>query len=121
LVTIASIAALSVLAVMRQTGVKMSELNRVIEDVPQVLINCRVRRRRELAQIPGYLKFVKAIDDKLKGVGRTFVRFSGTEPLIRILVEGPDKLLISEYAGEIAQFLEKHLAEPDREPEESEK
>jgi phosphoglucosamine mutase len=106
-----SIAALNVLAVMKETGVKMSELNRVIEDVPQVLINCRVKRRRDLAMIPGYARLVDDIDQKLKGVGRTFVRFSGTEPLVRILVEGPDKILISQYAGEIAQFLEKHLAD----------
>jgi phosphoglucosamine mutase len=105
------IAALNVLAVIKETGVKMSELNRVIEDVPQVLINCRVKRRRDLASIPGYLQLQKEIDEKLKGVGRTFVRFSGTEPLVRILVEGPDKILISQYAGEIAQFLEKHLSE----------
>lgn len=105
------IAALNVLAVIKQTGVKMSELNKVIEDVPQVLINCRVKRKMELSKIPGYLALVHDIDQKLKGVGRTFIRFSGTEPLIRILVEGPDKILISQYAGEIAQFLEKHLSE----------
>ncbi len=105
------IAALNVLAVIKQTGVKMSELNKVIEDVPQVLINCRVKRKVELSALPGYLQLIQDIDNKLKGVGRTFVRFSGTEPLIRVLVEGPDKILISQYAGEIAQFLEKHLSE----------
>lgn len=103
------IAALSALAVMRETGKKMSELNAMIEDVPQVLVNCRVRVRKDLDQIPGYDKLIAGIDKKLAGVGRTFVRFSGTEPVLRILVEGPDKLAISSYAEEIAQFLEKEL------------
>lgn len=103
------IAALSALAVMRETGQKMSELNELIEDVPQVLVNCRVRVRKELSEIDGYDRLIAGIDQKLSGIGRTFVRFSGTEPVIRILVEGPDKRAINSYAEEIAHFLEKEL------------
>lgn len=106
----ACIAALSVLAVMRQTGKKMSELNDVFEDVPQVLINCRVKRRIELDQIKGYKELIFGIEKKLNGEGRVFVRFSGTEPLIRVLVEGTNKSQISQYAEEIASFLEKELS-----------
>ncbi len=65
----------------------------------------------ELNSIPGYVALTNSISEKLKNEGRIFVRFSGTEPLIRVLVEGPDKLKISAYAGEIAQFLEKNLSE----------
>jgi phosphoglucosamine mutase len=104
------VAALNVLAVMKQTGVKMSELNRIIEDVPQVLINLRVKRRKELDTLPGYQKMVDGITEKLKGEGRVFVRFSGTEPVLRILVEGPNKVEINHYAAEIAEFLETHLS-----------
>jgi len=104
------IAALSVLAVMKQTGRRASDLNRVIEDVPQVLINCRVKKRVELSEIKGYAELIVRIEKKLNGEGRLFVRYSGTEPLLRILVEGPDKLKINEYAEEIAQFLEKELS-----------
>lgn len=104
------IAALNVLSVMIQTGVKLSELNRVIEDVPQVLINCRVKERRELDSVPGYKKLIEGIEAKLKSDGRVFVRFSGTEPVLRILVEGPNKREINQYANEIAEFLEKHLS-----------
>lgn len=105
------VAALNVLAVMKQTGVKMSELNKIIEDVPQVLINCRVKKRRELDLIPGYRELIQKITAELNGNGRVFVRFSGTEPVLRILVEGPDKVLINQYAAEIAEFLENHLSE----------
>lgn len=104
------IAALSVLAVMKQTGKKMSELNHVFEDVPQVLINCRVKRRTELNEIAGYNDLIRSIEKKLNGDGRVFVRFSGTEPVIRVLVEGPNKTQISQYAEEIASFLEKELS-----------
>ncbi|MEN0057448.1 MAG: phosphoglucosamine mutase, partial [Bdellovibrio sp.] len=104
------IAALSVLAVMKQTGKKISELSRVFEDVPQVLINCRVKRRVELEELPGYAEMISHIEKKLNGDGRVFVRFSGTEPVIRVLVEGVDKREISHYAEEIASFLEKELS-----------
>ncbi|WP_081111028.1 phosphoglucosamine mutase [Bdellovibrio bacteriovorus] len=104
------IAALSVLAVMKQTGKKMSELNRVFEDMPQVLINCRVKRRTELHEIAGYDSLIASIEKKLGGEGRVFVRFSGTEPVIRVLVEGSNKTQISQFAEEIASFLEKELS-----------
>lgn len=104
------VAALNVLAVMKQTGKRASELNRVIEDVPQVLINCRVKRRTELSEIKGYADLITGIEKQLNGEGRLFVRYSGTEPLLRILVEGPDKVKITEYAEKIAQFLEKELS-----------
>lgn len=104
------VAALAVLAVMKQTGKKMSELNHVFEDMPQVLINCRVKKRMNLSDISGYANLITKIEGKLKGDGRVFVRFSGTEPVIRVLVEGVDKELISQYAEEIASFLEKELS-----------
>jgi phosphoglucosamine mutase len=105
------VAALSVLSVMRETGVKMSELNRIIEDVPQVLINCRVKRRMDLDVIPGYKDLIRQTSDSLQGEGRVFVRFSGTEPLIRVMIEGPDRQHITTQAEKIANFLEKHLSD----------
>lgn len=104
------VAALAVLAVLKESGKKMSELNALIEDVPQVLINCRVRNRKDINEISGYNQLIEQIDNELKGIGRTFVRFSGTEPVIRILVEGPDKIKINQYAEQIARLLERELS-----------
>ncbi len=104
------IAALNVLAVLQETGVSLSELNRIIEDVPQVLVNCRVKVRKDLESLVGYKELISEIQKKLDKNGRIFVRFSGTEPLIRILVEGPSKTDISSYAAQVAEFLEKHLS-----------
>jgi len=105
----ACVAALNVLSVMKQTGVRLSELNRIIEDVPQVLINCRVKRRDELEGLPGYKNLLQKIESQLGSEGRIFVRFSGTEPLVRVLVEGSDQRQITSLAEEMAQFLERQL------------
>jgi len=103
------IAALALLAVKQESGKKMSEMNQIFEDVPQVLLNCRVRHRKDLSDIKGYKDLIADIEGRLKGEGRLLVRFSGTEPLVRVLVEGPDKLKINQYAEEIARLLEKEL------------
>lgn len=103
------VAALNVLAVMREAGKKLSALHSWIEEVPQILINVRVKRKSPLDEIKGYSKMIERIENELGGNGRVFVRFSGTEPAVRVLVEGPDRSKIHEYAQEIAQFLEKEL------------
>ena len=103
------VAALNLLWVMKETQKKMSELNQLIDDVPQVLINLRVRKKMELELIPGYVDLAKKIEAELSGKGRIFVRFSGTEPVVRVLVEGPDRVQITTYAEQLAQYIESHL------------
>ncbi|HEX4922604.1 MAG TPA: phosphoglucosamine mutase, partial [Bdellovibrionales bacterium] len=99
------VAALAVLGVMKQTGKTLSTLRSVMEDVPQVLRNIRVTKRLKLEDVKGYKELVEGINKKLKGEGRSFIRFSGTEPLVRVLVEGPDAHLIASYADEIGDLL----------------
>lgn len=103
------VAALNVLSVMKETGKKISELAHVLVEVPQVLINCRVQIRKDLNDIAGYASLLKEKEKLLQGTGRIFIRFSGTEPLIRVLVEGNDTNLISRIAEDLATFLEKEL------------
>lgn len=104
------IAALNVLAVLRQSGKRMSDLAQIFEEFPQVLINCRVKKRIELNEVEGYKELITQIEKKLKGKGRVFVRFSGTEPVVRILVEGPHRHEVAEFAEKIALLLEKELS-----------
>lgn len=104
------VAALNVLAVMQSEAKPLSELKEFMQDMPQVLINTRVSKRQDLDAIPGYNKLVEDIQKKLGTEGRLFVRFSGTEPVIRVLVEGPDKAAIGRYAEEIAGLLQQQLA-----------
>lgn len=104
------VAALNVLAVMKHSGLTLSELNEKMDDVPQVLINTRVNRRDDLSKLKGYKELVTDIESQLKGKGRLFVRFSGTEPVIRVLVEGPDQKQISKFAEQMASLLERELS-----------
>jgi len=103
------IAALKVLEIMKETGVKLSELNRVIPDLPQILINVRVKTKKELSSIDGYSQFMSQVEKELGSTGRIFIRFSGTEPVVRVLVEGPDKVQIAEIASRVADFLQSQL------------
>lgn len=103
------VAALNVLATMKETGEKLSALNDKMKDFPQVLINTKVKRRVELSELDGYTELERTIESELQGEGRLFVRFSGTEDLIRVLVEGPDKNKISVLAEKMASFLESKL------------
>jgi phosphoglucosamine mutase len=80
-------------------------------DVPQVLVNTRVKVKKELSSIPGYAELVERINDSMKGEGRIFVRCSGTEPVVRVLVEGADRKRIAQYAEEIASFLQVKLGQ----------
>lgn len=99
------VAALSVLAVMKREGKRLSELKQIMQDMPQVLVSTRVSVRRELNQIPGYTEMIEKHEAQLKGKGRIYVRFSGTEPVVRVLVEGPDRKTITKISEEIASFL----------------
>jgi len=103
------IAALMVLSIIRETGKRLSELNEIYLDFPQVLLNCKVSQKVPLDSLVGYEALIQDVEKKLKGEGRVFVRYSGTEPLLRILVEGRDRRQIEGYANEIAQWLQKKI------------
>ncbi|MCB0391236.1 MAG: phosphoglucosamine mutase [Bdellovibrionales bacterium] len=103
------VAALNVLEVMQQEGKPLSELNEVMLDMPQVLINTRISEKVPFEEIEGYNEMIQAMEKQLGPEGRIFVRYSGTEPLIRVLVEGFNKKMITSQAEEIAKFLQKKL------------
>lgn len=104
------VGALNILAVMKETGQKLSQLSGVMENVPQILINTKIKKKKDLQKLEGYSELKSRIENELKGVGRILVRYSGTENLARVLVEGPDKRKIGQYAEEMALFLEKNLS-----------
>lgn len=103
------IAALNVLAVMQSSEKSLSELNSIVKDMPQVLINTRVSKRKKLEDIAGYNALLEKLEKELGESGRIFVRYSGTEPLVRVLVEGEDKAQINGIAEKIAEFLQLKL------------
>jgi len=103
------ITALQVLSIMQQTGKPLSELAGVMTALPQVLVNVRVRERRPIEQVPEIARKVQGVTDHLGDGGRVLIRYSGTEPLLRIMLEGQDLKEITALANDIARTVESHL------------
>ena len=104
-----TLAALQVLGIMKAKEKSLSELATIIDLYPQVLLNVRVEEKKDLNKIPELSKQIKKNEDRLNGKGRINIRFSGTEPISRVMVEGEDESLINEIAQELAQTIEKEL------------
>ncbi|MBI3183038.1 MAG: phosphoglucosamine mutase [Myxococcales bacterium] len=105
-----TLAALQLLAVMCRKGKPLSELAKILEPVPQTLLNVQVRQRRELGELPALMRAIKSVEARLGKGGRVLVRFSGTEPKVRILIEGPDERKNRAYAEEIAAVATRELS-----------
>jgi phosphoglucosamine mutase len=101
--------ALQVLAIMRRNERPLDELGRVMEPFPQVLYNVEVREKKDLSQIPEVDGKVKTIERALGKTGRLLIRYSGTEPLLRIMVEGEDETRLHQFAQELMEVVKKHL------------
>lgn len=104
-----TLTALQVLAIMQRTGKTLSELAQVMIALPQVLLNVRVERRADLAEFPGIIRIIQEIEARLGEDGRVLIRYSGTEPLLRIMLEGPDKVEITGMAHAIADCVTQYL------------
>lgn len=102
--------ALQVLAIMKKTGKKMSELARCMYVLPQILINIEIPKKKPLAKMPQVQKVIKDVEKDLNGNGRVLVRFSGTQSLVRVMVEGEDPEQIKLYADKIAGSLRAEFA-----------
>jgi len=100
------ISALQVLAIMRQTGSGLAELAAGMKKYPQVLLNVRVARRFDPLTEPEVARTVGEVERRLKGRGRIVLRPSGTEPVIRVMVEGSDAALVKQGAKDIAAAVE---------------
>jgi len=103
------ISALQVLAIMQRTGRKLSELAAVMTSLPQVLLNVRVDRKADLEGLPAVQKAIDKAESDLGDSGRVLIRYSGTEPLLRIMLEGENENRILELANDIATEVEKSL------------
>ena len=84
------ITALSVLRTMAASGRELADLADDLTTYPQVLLNVRVREKTDLEQVPDVAAVMKRVEERLAGNGRLLVRYSGTEPLLRVMLEGQD-------------------------------
>ncbi|MBI1921060.1 MAG: phosphoglucosamine mutase [Geobacter sp.] len=103
------LSALQVLAIMQRQKKSLAELAEVMIPLPQVLVNVRVKEKQDIMTIPEVSKLINGIEGKLKDEGRILIRYSGTEPLLRIMLEGQDKYQITSWAKEIAEAVENRI------------
>ena len=103
------LSALQVLAVMLREGRPLSELKQIMEHYPQKLVNVPVDGNKSMSAVPEIVKLQKDLEQRLGEEGRMVIRPSGTEPVIRVMVEGANREIIEEVAYAMASCIEKHL------------
>jgi phosphoglucosamine mutase len=100
------ISALQVLRIMQGTGKPLSELKRCLKKYPQAQRNLKVKEKRPLEELPAVMKLVGDAEKELSGKGRVLLRYSGTEPKIRLLIEGRELEQIDRQANRIAEAIQ---------------
>lgn len=97
--------ALQLLSVIKETGKPLSELAAQMQRLPQVLVNVRVKDKNTVMNHPKLQQMVAGMEMKLAGEGRVLVRPSGTEPIVRVMAEGPDKEELEKLVQEMADIV----------------
>jgi len=105
------ITALSVLRTMAASGRELADLAGDLTTYPQVLLNVRVREKAELEKIPEVASAMRSVEARLGANGRLLVRYSGTEPLLRVMLEGQDSREIDLWGHEIADAVSKAIGQ----------
>lgn len=99
------------LEIMKKTGKKLSELNGLMKDYPQVLKNARVRDelKNRYEEFPDIIKAIREVEEAYHGSGRVVIRPSGTEALVRVMIEGEDTYKLSQDADKLVKIIEEKL------------
>jgi phosphoglucosamine mutase len=105
--------ALQVLAIMRQKERTLDELAQVMESLPQVLYNVDVREKRPLSEFQEIKLKIEEMERTLGNSGRVLIRYSGTEPLLRIMVEGEDEAQLHRFAQHLVELVKKRIGKPE--------
>ena len=102
--------ALSVLRIVAESGRELEDLVSGLRTYPQVLLNVRVARKPNLDEVPAIDHAIRAARARLAGAGRVLVRYSGTETVLRVMIEGPDAGIVQKLAQGIATCARRELA-----------
>ncbi len=102
---------LKLLSILKKSGKKLSELSEVFQTLPQVVVNAKVQntKKNQYADDPVIKEEIKNLESELAGNGRVLIRPSGTEPCVRVMLEGPDLNSISQKAKYLAKLIEARL------------
>jgi len=103
------ITALQIISIMKQDGKPLSSLAACMRTYPQVLVNVKVKEKRDLASIPEIAQRIAGIEKTLEGTGRLLIRYSGTESKLRIMLEGDEENEITRFAEELAELIKKYI------------
>jgi phosphoglucosamine mutase len=95
--------ALAVLRVMAESGRELADLAAQLKTLPQTLVNVRVQHKTPVTEVPEIVAAITRVEAALDGRGRVLVRYSGTEPLLRVMIEGEDQSSVQAWAEEIAE------------------
>ena len=101
--------AIRLIETMRDEQKKLSELRRVMTVLPQVLLNIDVQHKPEIESVPQLMEAIRAVEAQLGDKGRVLVRYSGTQPLCRVMVEGADAIETQRYCQQIADVVKATL------------
>jgi phosphoglucosamine mutase len=101
--------ALRLVEIVRRSGKTLDELSHDLKVYPQKLVNVRVREKKKLEQMPSVQEEIQACEAALAGLGRILVRFSGTEPLARVMVEAEDEAHVEEYTERVAAAIRREI------------
>lgn len=102
--------ALLVLRAMLESGRELADLAGELTTYPQVLVNVKVREKKDVATVPEIQSAIEDVEAKMAGNGRVLIRYSGTEPKLRIMIEGADQPTIEGWAEQIAAAVRRQLA-----------
>lgn len=104
------LAALQLLEIIRSESKPLSELARIMHVYPQVLINVDIKIKKKIDCIPAITDVIHSVENSLGREGRVLVRYSGTQPICRVMVEGPDKNATTNYCARIAAVVKEELS-----------
>jgi phosphoglucosamine mutase len=100
------VAALQVMHVLVESGQSLAELKGQMNKMPQTMINVRLKEKMDPTRLPKVQEGVRYVEDRLQGRGRVLLRPSGTEPVVRVMVEGEDGSLVQTLTQELADIVE---------------
>jgi len=94
---------------MKRKEKPLSELSEILDLYPQVLFNLSVKEKKDLDEIPGLSELISKQEERLNAKGRINIRYSGTEPIARVMVEGENDTLINEIAQTLTDKIRKEI------------
>lgn len=103
------ITALSLIRALRDSGKSLGQATEGFQTYPQILVNVRVREKRPFADLPSVQTVVREVEDRLANRGRLLLRYSGTERLARVMIEGENQYQVESYADKIAAAIRQEI------------